>query len=81
MFQVFLAVMSSSRSDDVTNSVCLCVVILLSLDILKYLNVDVYRDYRVLQGCLMGVSKVFQGSFKGVSRMFYGCFKHVSRMF
>ena len=62
-------------------SVCLCVVILLSLNILKYLNVDVYRDYRVLQGCLMGVSKVFQGSFKSVSRMFYGCFNDVSRMF
>ena len=48
-------------------SVCLCVVILLSFEILKYLKLDVYR---VLQGCLMGVSKVFQRSFKSVSRMF-----------
>ena len=62
----FLAAMSSSRSDDVTNSVCVCVVILLSLKILKYLKLDVYR---VLQGRLMGVSKVFQRRFKSVSRI------------
>ena len=44
-FATFLAPMSSSRSDDGTKSVCLsaclCVVILLSLEILKYLNLDV----------------------------------------
>ena len=56
-------------------SVCVSVVILLSLEILKYLKLDVYR---VLQGCLMGVSKVFQGSFKSVSRMFQGCVDGVS---
>ena len=60
---------------------CLSVVILLSLEILKYLKVDVYRDYRVLQGYLMGVSKVFQGSFKSVSRMFQECFKDVLMVF
>ena len=49
--------MSSSRSDDVTNSVRVSVCSpLLSLEILKYLKLDVYR--------------VFQGSFKSVSRMF-----------
>ena len=60
----FLAAMSSSRSDDVTNSVCvsvclsvcLCVVILLSLEILKYLKLDVYR---VLEGCLKSVPREF----------------------
>ena len=65
--------MSSSRSDDVTNSVCLCVVILLSLEILKYLKLDVDRVFQV---CPMGVSKVFKGNFKIVSRMFKGCFNH-----
>ena len=48
-------------------SVCLCVVILLSLEILKYFKLDIYR---VLQGCLMGVSKVFQGRFETVSKLF-----------
>ena len=50
----------------------MCVVILFSLELPKYLKLDVYR---ILQGCLIGVSRVFQGSFKGVSRMFQGCFK------
>ena len=46
------------------------------------LKLDVYR---LLQWCLMGVSKVFQGSFKlsfkDVLRIFQGCFKDVSVMF
>ena len=55
-------------------SVCLCVVILLSLELSKYLKLDVHR---VLQGCHIGVSRVFQGSLW----VFQGCFKHVSRVF
>ena len=58
--------MSCSKSDDVTDlvclSVCLCVVILLSLDILKYLKLEIYG---VLQGFLMD----------------YGCLKSVPREF
>ena len=37
-------------------SVCLCVVILLSLEILEYLKLNVYR---VLEGCLKSVPREF----------------------
>ena len=83
---LFLAAMSSSRSDDVTKCVRPCVVILFSL---KHLKQDVLRE---LQGCLRGVclkfqgcfkevSRMFQGSFEGVYRKFQGCFKVVKRVF
>ena len=56
--------MSSSRSDDVTKSVCVsacvCVIILLSLEHSKQLKLNVPR---VLQG---------------VSRVYKGCLKHIS---
>ena len=67
---MFLAAMSSSRSDDVTKCVCVCgcpsVVNLFSLEHSKHLKLDVSR---VSQGCLKSVSRVFQGCLKGVLKM------------
>ena len=63
--QCFLAAMSSSRSDDVTKFVCVCVVrvcvcpfvvILFSLEHSKHLMQDVMKE---LQGCLRGVCLMF----------------------
>ena len=45
------------------------VFILFSLEHSKYLKQDVLG---VLQGFLLGVSRVFQGYFKGVPRVFKG---------
>ena len=82
--------MSSSRSDDVTKSVCLSVSShSFSFDHLKHLKQDVSRVLqvflldvpRLFQGCFKEVSRVFQGSFKGVSRKFQGRFKEDSRKF
>ena len=50
--------MSSSRSDDVTKLVGVCVVILFVLEHLKHLKQDVLK---ILQGCLMGVSRCLKG--------------------
>ena len=74
---LFLAAMSSSRSDDVTKCVRPCVVILLSLELSKHLKLDVSR---VLQGCL-NVLWVSQRCSKGVLRVFQECFKDVSKVF
>ena len=67
----FLAAMSSSRSDDVTQSVRPSVPkeFLISLKIICSVS-------RMFQDC-----SVFQGSFKGVLRMFQGYPKEVSWMF
>ena len=77
----FLAAMSSSRSQDVTKCVCLCVcpsgVILFSLEQSTHLKQDVLRE---LQGCYRGVCLKFQGCLE-VSRMFQGCFKGVNIKF
>ena len=79
---MFLAAMSSSRSDDVTKCVRSfvrsSVVILFSLEHSKHLKQDVLRE---LQGCLRGVCLKFQGCFKEVSRMFQESFKGVYRKF
>ena len=95
-FQEFLAAMSSSRSDDVTKSVCLLVVIFLVWiiqcirckmfqgffkEVLKVFQGSFKGVYRKFQGCLQKVSRVFQGSFKSVSRNFQECFKEVSVKF
>ena len=61
----FLAGMSSSRSDDVTKSVCLSVCVF-SLEHSKYLKEYVLRE---LQGCLRGVCLKFQRCLEG-SRLF-----------
>ena len=71
---LFLAAMSSSRSDDVTQSVRPCVVLFLFWNISK---MSVSSISRVFQECFKGVSRVFQGCFKGVSRVFQGCFRGV----
>ena len=68
---LFLAAMSSSRSDDVTQSVRPCVVLFLFWNISK---MSVSSISRVFQECFKGVSRVFQGCFKGVPRVFQGCF-------
>ena len=67
-----LAVITSSRSDDVTKSVCPC---------FRLSECFVKSVSRVFQECLKGVSRVFQGSFKSVSMVFHECFKGVSRVF
>ena len=74
---MFLAVMSSSRSDDVTMFVCVSVRSH-SLEHSQPLKQDVSR---VLQVLLLDVPRVFQGCFKKVSRVFQGSFKGVSRTF
>ena len=81
--------MSSSRSDDVTKTVCVgvCVsgVILFIIEHSKHKH-DVLRELRVcLRGvylkfreCLMEVSLMWQRSFKDDSRKVYGSLKGVS---
>ena len=73
----FLAAMSSSRSDDVTKSVCLWGVILFRLEHSKHLKLDITR---VFQGCLLGVSMEFQGCLPGVSMVYHRCLKGVSSL-
>ena len=67
-FLVFLAAMSSSRSDNVSKFMCLsaCVsgVNVFSLEQSKHLKLNVTR---VLQGCLLGVHMVLKGCLMGVS--------------
>ena len=70
MLALFLAAMSSSRSEDVTKSVCLLVVFFLVC------SIQCIRS-KMFQGCLKNVLRVFQGSFKGVSRKFEGCLQKV----
>ena len=69
LFVTFLAAMSSSRSDDVTQSVCVSVrpSLFFLLVFLKFLLVfKSFNDVsRVFKGCLK-----FKGSFKDVSRKF-----------
>ena len=92
---MFLAAMSSSRSDDVTQSVRSFVRMSVrpkgvSLS-LKRICSDIEIDgvlqgsfkgvSRKFQGCFKKVSSVFQGSFKNVSREFQGCVKEVLRVF
>ena len=67
----FLAAMSSSRSDEVTQSVCMFV---------PFFSFSV-SGVCITFGCFKEVSRMFQESFKGVSRKFLGCFNEVSRKF
>ena len=80
IMSVFLAAMSSSRSDDVTRSVCLSVQSLF----VKFAAFKAFEArclcLRELQCCLRSVCWKFQGCFKEVSRMFQGSLKDVSRM-
>ena len=73
-----LAAMSSSRSDDVTKCVCLCVLLFFSL---KHSELFMQDVSRVLQRCLIGVSRMSQGRFMGVPRVFKRCLEDVSREF
>ena len=72
-FRLFLAAMSSSRSDYVSKCVCVCLwgVNLFSLEHSNHLKLDVSN---VFQGCILGsllcVLRVFQGCFKDVLRVF-----------
>ena len=74
MHSCFLAAMSSSRSDDVTNFVCVCVCVsvlnLLSLEHSKHLKPYVSVVSQESLKCLKGVPRLFQGCLK-VSQ---GCF-------
>ena len=71
--------MSSSRRDEVTKCVSVCVVILFSLEHSKHLKQDASR---VLQRGLLRVSWVSKDVLRlFASRMFQGCFKSVSRNF
>ena len=63
----FLAAMSSSRSDDVTQFVILSVPFFLLVSSKLVVHLE----------CQQGVLRVFQGSLKGVSRKFEGCFTEV----
>ena len=63
--------MSSSRSENVTQAVRLCVVLLLFWKISKM--------FQVFKECFKGLTGVFKG---GVSMVvFQGCFKGFSRLF
>ena len=61
---LFLAAMSSSRSDVVTQCVRLFVHLSVTKEFFKP------QEARKFQGCFEEVSRMFQGSFKEVSRMF-----------
>ena len=82
--KIFLAAMSSSRSDDVTQSVCLCVTFfyieaIKALDCFKSVVIvfEVFPDCLKGVGCFLSVSSLFEGCFKSVSRVFIECFKSV----
>ena len=90
---LFLAAMSSSRSDDVTQSVRPSVPkeFLISLKIICSVS-RMFQDCSVFQGSFKGVLRMFQGypkevsrmfqeSFESVSQKFQGCFKKVSKTF
>ena len=89
---LFLAVMSSSRSDIVCVNVFVCpcfssflffhLVSLKFLLVLKRFNgvLRLVKGY-LKCGCFKEVLRAFTESFKGVSRKFKGCFKEVSRVF
>ena len=68
-FRLFLAAMSSSRSDYVSKCVCVCLwgVNLFSLEHSKYLKLNVTR---VSPGCMNGVSRVSQVYSMGTPRAF-----------
>ena len=68
----FLAAMSSSRSDDVTNAVCLSVTCF-------FFYFEAVKSFEARR--LQGVSRVFQERFKSISRAFQERFKSVSRAF
>ena len=80
LFVTFLAVMSSSRSDNVIKCACVCVsrgVILFSLEHSKHLKQGCFRGSH---GSHKSDSKMFQGGFNGVLSGFQICFEGVSRM-
>ena len=89
----FLAAMSSSRSDVVTQSVRSCVCPFFSFSVLGILSslkvfqwcfkkvLRVFEFSRMFPVSLKGVYKKFQGNFKGISIKFRGCFKLVYREF
>ena len=89
----FLAAMSSSRSDGVTQSVRLfvtffsfsvfgvCSAFGMSTGLSKVSKGCFSSVLRKFQGYFKKVSRVFQESFKGVSRKCQGSFKEVSREF
>ena len=84
----FLAAMTSTRSDDVFNFVCLCVCShFVMFGVFNLLKGRCFKGVtRVSPGCLKEVSRefqvclkgVFQGSFKDFLRMFERRFKSVS---
>ena len=76
---MFLAAMSSSRSDDVTKCVRLpvCKSFCLVWNILN-IKQDVLRELLV---CLRGVFLKFQGCFRQVSRRFQESLKGANRKF
>ena len=63
--------MSSSRSDDVTKSGCVCRQ-LVNFGALKAFEV---RCFRVPVECLKGVYRESRGCFRGALGMSHGCFK------
>ena len=74
---ICLAAMSSSRRDDVTNSVRVSVVLFFNLE-----------DSKHLKSCLVlksfsGISRIFKGclKFKGCIKKFEGCLQKVSIVF
>ena len=69
----FLAAVSSSRSDNVTKSVCVCVCVYVSVVIFFCLEPSI-KAFEAI--CFKGVTRVFQGCLKDVSRVFQplGCF-------
>ena len=81
--------MSSSRSDDVTKSVCVSVCSqfvkfgafkAFEVSVLQGCLLDVLDVPKVSRGCLKGFSKVSQGCPLDVSRVSQGCLEGVSRL-
>ena len=82
----FLALMSNSRSDKVTQCLCMYIVYPLKYFCVLYLclkGVSWVAQWSIkdFHRCCKDVKRMFQGSFKGISGVFLECFKRVSRVF
>ena len=78
LWDCFLAAMSSSRSDDVTQFVRSCVILFLLWSI-RSIRIKMSIS-RVFIECFNSVSKLFQECIKNVSNVLQECFNCVSRV-
>ena len=78
----FLAAMSSSRSDGVTQFVLPFVLPFITLFSFSVFGVCItFGCFKEVKGCFKKVLRMFKGSFKGVLRKFQGIFNEVPSVF